>query len=78
MCIFKEIGKFVKNGASVFNEASKGQYQRESEAVRSIKKEIFTKDDGSFSNDKRNLIKDRESVNNDIRKSFEKLVLNNS
>lgn len=77
MCIFKEIGKFLNNGASVFNQASKGQYTRELEEVRSIKKEIFTREEGSFSADKRNLAKDRENVNNDIRKSFEELVLNN-
>lgn len=43
MCIFKEIGKFVKNGASVFNEASKGSYSRQSEAIRSIEKSYFQK-----------------------------------
>ena len=77
MCIFKEIGKFVKNGASVFNEASKGNYSRQSEAIRSIEKELFSKDDGSFVDDKRNLAKDRENVNRDIRNSYNKLQLHN-
>ena len=59
MCIFKGIGKFAKNGASVFREASKGQYRDQSEAVRSIKQELFKKKDRSFLDDKRNLAKDR-------------------
>ncbi len=77
MCILKEIGKFVKNGASVFNEASKGQYNEQSEAVRSIKKEILKKTDGSFIDDKHNLAKDRENIKFDIHKSFKELVINN-
>ena len=77
MCIFKEIGKFVKNGASDVNEASKGSYSRQSEAIRSIEKELFSKDDGSFVDDKRNLAKDRENVNRDIRNSYNKLQLHN-
>lgn len=77
MCIFKEFGKFVRNGASVFSEASRGQYNRESQEVQSIKNEVFSKKYRSFSDDKRNLAKDRENVSNDIRKSFEELVLNN-
>lgn len=77
MCILKELGKFIKNGASVFNEASLGNYNRQSEAIRSIKKDLFSKENGSFIDDKRNLAKDREKINHDIQKSFDKLVLNN-
>ena len=42
MCIFKEIGKFVKNGASVFNEASKGSYSRQ-KPFALLKKSYFQK-----------------------------------
>lgn len=49
----------------------------QSEAIRSIEKELFSKDDGSFVDDKRNLAKDRENVNRDIRNSYNKLQLHN-
>lgn len=77
MCIFKEFGKFVKNGASVFSEAYKGQYNRQSDDIRIIKKELLSEKKVSFNEDRRNLAKDREKINSDIRKSFDELVLNN-
>ena len=75
MCIYKEIGKFVKNGASVLSEDSIGSYSSHSDAIRSIEKEFFSKDEGSFVDDKCNLTKDKENVNRDIRNSYNKLKI---
>ena len=44
MCILKEVGRFIKNGASTFRDASQGRYRQNSDAVSEIRKEIMEKD----------------------------------
>ena len=44
MCILKEVGRFIKNGASTFRDASQGHYKQNSEAISEIRKEILEKD----------------------------------
>ena len=39
MCILKEVGRFIKNGASTFRDASQGHYKQNSEAISEIRKE---------------------------------------
>lgn len=43
MCILKEVGRFIKNGASTFRDASQGHYKQNSEAISEIRKEILEK-----------------------------------
>ena len=62
MCILKEVGRFIKNGAS--------------EAISEIRKEILEKD-RNRNDDKRNLMEDRKNVEGDVRRSFNEIVLNN-
>ena len=69
MCILKEVGRFIKNGASTFRDASQGRYRQNSEAISEIRKEILEKD-RNRNDDKRNLMKDRKNVEGDVRKSF--------
>ena len=54
MCILKEVGRFIKNGASTFRDASQGHYKQNSEAISEIRKEILEKD-RNRNDDKRNL-----------------------
>lgn len=76
MCILKEVGRFIKNGASTFRDASQGRYKQNSEAISEIRKEILEKD-RNRNDDKRNLMKDRKNVEGDVRKSFNEIVLSN-
>ena len=59
MCILKEVGRFIKNGASTFRDASQGHYKQNSEAISEIRKEILEKD-RNRNDDKRNLMEDRK------------------
>ena len=76
MCILKKMQEFAANGARVFGKASKGQYHAESETVKEIKEEIMS---GSSSrrDDTENRLRDRRNVNADIRKSLNKIILEN-
>ena len=74
MCVIKEIGRFLKKGADTFREASQGRYYEESEAIDELKKEMFSKEE-KRSDDKANLLRDRRSVEGDVRKSLTNLVV---
>ena len=76
MCILKEVGRFIKNGASTFRAASQGRYRQNSDAVSEIRKEIMEKD-RDRTDDKKNLMEDRKNVEGDVRRSFEEIILNN-
>ena len=76
MCILKEVGRFIKNGASTFRDAYQGHYKQNSEAISEIRKEILEKD-RNRNDDKRNLMEDRKNVEGDVRRSFNEIVLNN-
>ncbi|MBV3853174.1 hypothetical protein KSY24_05420 [Bacteroides thetaiotaomicron] len=76
MCILKEVGRFIKNGASTFRDASQGRYRQNSDAVSEIRKEIMEKD-RDRTDDKKNLMEDRKNVEGDVRRSFEEIILNN-
>ena len=73
MCILKEVGRFIKNGASTFRDASQGHYKQNSEAISEIRKEILEKD-RNRNDDKRNLMEDRKNVEGDVRRSFNEIV----
>ena len=74
MCVIKEIGRFLKKGADTFREASQGRYYEESEAIDELKKEMFGKEE-KRSDDMANLLRDRRSVEGDVRKSLTNLVV---
>lgn len=76
MCIFKEVGRFIKNGASTFSKASQGSYKQNSGTISEIRKEIMGRN-RDRSDDKRNLMEDRRKIEGDVRKSFDEIVLNN-
>lgn len=76
MCILKEVGRFIKNGASTFRNASQGHYKQNSDAISEIRKEIMERD-RDRTDDKRNLIKDRKNVEGDVRRAFHEIILNN-
>lgn len=76
MCILKEVGRFIKNGASTFREASQGNYKQNSEAISEIREEVIGKS-CSRADDRRNLLEDRRKIEKDVRKSFNNYVLNN-
>ena len=76
MCILKEVGRFIKNGASTFRDASQGHYKQNSEAISEIRKEILEKD-RNRNDDKRNLMEDRKNIEGDVRRSFNEIALKN-
>ena len=76
MCILKEVGRFIKNGASTFRDASQVHYKQNSEAIYEIRKEILEKD-RNRNDDKRNLMEDRKNIEGDVRRSFNEIALKN-
>lgn len=76
MCILKKMQEFAANGARVFGKASKGQYHAESEAVKEIRKEIMSGSSNRH-DDVANRLQDRRNVNADIRRSLNKIALEN-
>lgn len=76
MCILKKMQEFAAKGARTFGKASKGQYHSESETVKSIKKEIFSGTSG-HRDDIENRMRDRQNIDADVRRSFNKLILKN-
>lgn len=76
MYIIKSMIQFVANATNVFGRASKGQYHSESEAIKELQREVlYGKSDRR--NDAENLTNDRRNVAADIRKSLNKLVMEN-
>jgi hypothetical protein len=71
--MYKEIRKFILNGAVVFRNASHGRYRQTSQAIDEIRDEILQKGTGR-DEDKRNLLKDRKNISTDICSAFDKLV----
>ena len=59
----------------MFRDASRGEYNQESEAVLSIKEELFK--EKSRSDDKANLLKDKKAVEEDARNAWHKITLSN-
>lgn len=69
----KKIFKFITNGFRVFREASNGEYNRESDAVKEMKKEFFS--EYNIGDDKQKLLQDRKNVEMDVRNAWDKLKL---
>lgn len=76
MCVLKKTTRFIIDGVSTLREASRGLYDKESEAVSDIRDEIFNRR-SSLSDDKKNLMSDKSNVSKDVRKSFNDLILEN-
>lgn len=75
MCMIKKLLRFLRNGSKTLRDASRGEYTQESEAVLSIKKELFR--ETSRMDDKKNLMKDNKAVKNDARNAWHKITLSN-
>ena len=75
MCVVKSVVHFVKNGAKVLHDASRGEYREESDAITRMKEELFV--DSSAMNDKAKLNQDRKAVGEDVRRAWNKLTMNN-
>ena len=75
MCILKKIQEFTANGMSVFRKASKGKF-KESDAVKNIKEEIMSNSSNRHI-DIENRLRDRRNVEADIRRSYNKIILEN-
>lgn len=63
---------FFANGVGVFREASRGEYNRESDAVTKFKSDLFSE---QVINDKARLLQDREAIEKDVRKVWNKILL---
>jgi hypothetical protein len=66
----------MRNGANTFYYAAKGLYKDESSTVTEIRNEIFGKKKSRV-DDKRNLYNDRKQVEADMRRAYDKTVLDN-
>lgn len=75
MKILKSFTRFISNGTDVFREASKGQYNRESEEISKFKSDLFSTE--KQSDDKTKLIQDRNAVEKDVCNAWNKIVLSN-
>lgn len=73
MCIIGNIRTFVRKGVSVLRTASSREYNEESNIVREFRNELYGH--SGRSTDVQNLMKDRKNVENDVRGSFNKIVL---
>ena len=76
MCILKEVGRFIKNGASTFRDASQGHYKQNDETISERSEEIIEKDRNK-NDDKRNRMEDRKNIEGDVRRSFNEIALKN-
>lgn len=76
MCKLRSIKHFIRRGASVFSDASRGQYHNHSDAITRLKEEVFN-NESHRSDDKRNLMSDRWNIERDVRKSFDEYILSN-
>ena len=74
MCNLKNISRFLKNGAAVFSDASRGQYRNHSKEISKLREEIFGCNQQK-SDDKKNLRADRVNIERDVRKSFDEYLL---
>ena len=63
-------------GMSVFRKASKGKFKEESDAVKNIKEEIMSNSSNRHI-DIENRLRDRRNVEADIRRSYNKIILEN-
>ncbi|GHS92153.1 hypothetical protein FACS1894203_4230 [Bacteroidia bacterium] len=75
MCVIEKTRRFIKNGFSVFSEASHGGCVRESNEVEEMRAEILGRKTGSFSADRMNLYNDRKNVSSDVRRAYNKLIV---
>ncbi|MDR2087319.1 MAG: hypothetical protein LBP72_09120 [Dysgonamonadaceae bacterium] len=73
MTAIKNTRGFIKNGVSVFSDASKGIYRHSFPEIESIKSEILNKEFGSFAEDRKNMISDRKMIASDVRKVFSEI-----
>jgi len=65
---------FIKNGFCIFSDSSKGNYHERTDEIEALRREILSKNFGSFKTDKENLIKDRKSISHDVRMVFYNLI----
>lgn len=75
MCIVKDVAQFIKNGARVLRDSSRGEYKQESEIISRLKEELFIESDKM--NDKSKLKQDRKNIERDVREAWDKLKLSN-
>lgn len=75
MCIVKELVRFLENGSKVLRDASSGKYQKESEDITRLRQELF--DTNSNQSDRQKLKQDRNAIEKDVRKTWEKLKTSN-
>lgn len=75
MCIVKDVAQFIKNGARVLRDSSRGEYKQESEIISRLKEELFIESDKI--DDKSKLKQDRKNIERDVREAWDKLKLSN-
>ena len=64
MRILKDFVRFIRNGVSVFLDASAGQYRQNSDSISEIREEIMN--GSTRADDKKNLMEDRKHVEHDV------------
>lgn len=75
MCIVKDVAQFIKNGARVLRDSSRGEYKQESEVISRLKEELFI--ESGKMDDKSKLKQDRKNIERDVREAWDKLKLSN-
>ena len=75
MCITKAIFNFAAKGVKNLSRASSGNCNEESEDIKRIKEEMMYH--SGISTDRQNLRNDQRSIHGDIRKAYNKIVIDN-
>lgn len=75
MCVVKDVAQFIKNGARVLRDSSRGEYKQESEVISRLKEELFI--ESGKMDDKSKLKQDRKNIERDVREAWDKLKLSN-
>lgn len=70
MSIVKEFKNFIRNGASVFSQAARGEYKGISPRIQSLCKELEYSSSNGVNTDKENLRHDRDNISRDASKAF--------
>lgn len=69
MCLLNHIRQFVRNGAHVFSEAARGEYNHTSARVEYLKESLANQPSGPAI-DRQNLRRDRARIYRDVSTAF--------
>ena len=64
-------------GFNHLSSSSRGEYNERTESIKEIRREMLEGEGNSFKGDKENLMNDKRRISSDVKKSFDKIILQN-